>query len=67
MECRPPIEVYTMSNSGWRNSPGKTTPLGRLSSHIDFEFFRKSLSALRDVVSDSSKGVRTSHDQVLMF
>ncbi len=56
-----------MSNSGWRNSPGKTTPLGRLSSHIDFEFFRKSLSALRDVVSDSSKGVRTSHDQVLMF
>lgn len=45
----------------------KNDPLERLSSHIDFEFFRKPLSVLRDSETDPSKGGRPSYDEVLMF
>lgn len=45
----------------------KNDPLERLSSHIDFEFFRKPLSVLRDSETTPSKGGRPSYDEVLMF
>jgi hypothetical protein len=45
----------------------KKDPLERLSSHIDFEFFRKPLSVLRDSETDPSRGGRPSYDEVLMF
>lgn len=45
----------------------KQDPLERLSSHIDFEYFRKPLekSLLKD--SDKSKGGRPAYDLILMF
>jgi len=45
----------------------KNDPLEKLSAHIDFEFFRKPLSVLREVSTDPSKGGRPSYDEVLMF
>jgi hypothetical protein len=55
-----------MNNSGWKRTPRKR-PLERLSSHIDFEFFRKPLSVLRGSEIDPSMGGRQSYDEVLMF
>lgn len=45
----------------------KNDPLEKLSKHIDFEFFRKTLSALRDADINHSKGGRPGYDEVLMF
>jgi len=45
----------------------KQDPLERLSSHIDFEFFRKPLRQFFDKEVDRSKGGRPSYDYVLMF
>ena len=45
----------------------KNDPLEKLSRHIDFEFFRKTLSVLRDVDANSSKGGRPGYDEVLMY
>lgn len=45
----------------------KNAPFEKLSAHIDFEFFRKLLSALREVSTDPSKGGRPSYDEVLSF
>ena len=45
----------------------KQDPLERLSSHIDFEFFRKPLKAFFDKDVDRSKGGRPAYDYVLMF
>ena len=45
----------------------KNDPLEKLTTHIDFEFFRKPLSVLRDATTDPSKGGRPSYDEVLMF
>lgn len=45
----------------------KQDPLERLSSHIDFEFFRKPLKKFFDKDSDPGKGGRPAYDYVLMF
>jgi len=45
----------------------KQDPLERLSAHIDFEFFRKSLEKALKTNRDNSKGGRPSYDVVLMF
>lgn len=45
----------------------KQDPLERLSSHIDFEFFRKPLQEFFDKDVDRSKGGRPAYDYVLMF
>lgn len=42
-------------------------PLGKLSSHIDFEYFRKPLKQFFDKASDPRKGGRPAYDYVLMF
>jgi IS5 family transposase len=45
----------------------KQDPLERLSSHIDFEFFRKPLEKYIAKDIDRSKGGRPSYDAVVMF
>jgi IS5 family transposase len=45
----------------------KQDPLERLSSHIDFEFFRHPLRQFFDKEVDRSKGGRPAYDYVLMF
>jgi IS5 family transposase len=45
----------------------KQDPLERLSSHIDFEFFRKPLEQFFDKEVDRTKGGRPAYDYVLMF
>jgi transposase, IS5 family len=45
----------------------KQDPLERLSSHIDFEFFRQPLRQFFDKEVDRSKGGRPAYDYVLMF
>ena len=45
----------------------KEDPLERLSSHIDFEYFRKPLERSLSKERDISKGGRPSYDVVLMF
>jgi Transposase and inactivated derivatives, IS5 family len=45
----------------------KQDPLEQLSTHIDFEFFRKPLKKFFDKDSDHSKGGRPAYDYVLMF
>jgi IS5 family transposase len=45
----------------------KQDPLDRLSSHVDFEFFRKPLKKFFDKDADRSKGGRPAYDYVLMF
>lgn len=45
----------------------KQDPLEKLSSHIDFEFFRKPLESSLMKDTDKSKGGRPSYDSVLMF
>jgi IS5 family transposase len=45
----------------------KQDPLERLSSHIDFEYFRKDLESALRSPSDASKGGRPAYDVVLMF
>jgi IS5 family transposase len=45
----------------------KQDPLERLSTHIDFEFFRKPLEQFFDKDIDRSKGGRPAYDYVLMF
>lgn len=45
----------------------KQDPLERLSSHIDFDFFRKPLQQFFDKEADRSKGGRPAYDYVLMF
>lgn len=42
-------------------------PLEKLSSYIDFEYFRKPLKQFFDKQSDRSKGGRPPYDHVLMF
>ncbi|MEJ7829670.1 MAG: hypothetical protein WKF91_15780 [Segetibacter sp.] len=42
----------------------KPNPLERLSTHIDFEFFRKPLEKFMDKANDRSKGGRPSYDAV---
>ncbi len=42
-------------------------PLGKLSSHIDFEYFRKPLKHFFDKASDLRKGGRPAYDYILMF
>lgn len=45
----------------------KQDPLERLSSHIDFEFFRKPLEQFFDKATERNKGGRPAYDYVLMF
>jgi len=45
----------------------KQDPLEKLSSHIDFEYFRKPLEAVLAKRSDKSQGGRPAYDVVLMF
>lgn len=45
----------------------KQDPLEKLSSHIDFEYFRKPLEKALLSNSDKSKGGRPAYDVVLMF
>ena len=45
----------------------KQDPLEQLSSHIDFEFFRKPLEKLLGKSTDKSKGGRPAYDYVLLF
>jgi IS5 family transposase len=45
----------------------KNYPLEKLSRHIDFEFFRKTLSVFRDVDAIFSKVGKLGYDEVLMF
>jgi IS5 family transposase len=45
----------------------KQDPLERLSSHIDFEYFRKPLESCLIKDHDKSKGGRPAYDSVLMF
>jgi transposase, IS5 family len=45
----------------------KQDPLERLSSYIDFEYFRKPLESSLVKDSDKSKGGRPAYDSVLMF
>lgn len=45
----------------------KQDPLERLSSHIDFEYFRKPLNNFFDKQSDATKGGRPAYDYILMF
>lgn len=45
----------------------KQDPLERLSTHIDFEFFRKPLQEFFNKEADRSKGGRPAYDYVLMF
>jgi hypothetical protein len=42
----------------------KNDPLEKLSKHVDFEFFRKTLSVLRDTDINPSKGGRPCYDEV---
>ena len=42
-------------------------PLERLSSYIDFDYFRKPLQKYLDKEVDRSKGGRPGYDYVLMF
>ncbi len=42
-------------------------PLEKLSSHIDFEYFRKPLKQFFYKASDPSKGGHPAYDYVLMF
>ena len=42
-------------------------PLGKLSSYIDFEYFRKPLKQFFDKASDPRKGGRPAYDPILMF
>ena len=45
----------------------KQDPLKRLSSHIDFEYFRKPLEAFFYKDKETDKGGRPAYDCVLMF
>lgn len=45
----------------------KQDPLERLSSYIDFEFFRRPLKKFFDKDNDRTKGGRPAYDYVLMF
>jgi IS5 family transposase len=45
----------------------KQDPLERLSTHIDFEYFRKPLYKFFDKNTDSTKGGRPHYDYILMF
>jgi IS5 family transposase len=45
----------------------KQDPLERLSSYIDFEYFRKELESALRSSSDGSKGGRPAYDVILMF
>jgi IS5 family transposase len=45
----------------------KNDPLEKLSRHIDFELFRKTLPLFRDADTNSSKGGSPGYDEVLMF
>jgi len=45
----------------------KQDPLERLSSHIDFEYFRKPLEKFFKKETENSKGGRPAYDAVLMF
>ena len=45
----------------------KQDPLEQLSSHIDFELFRKPLIKFFEKGIDSSKGGRPAYDYILMF
>jgi transposase, IS5 family len=45
----------------------KQDPLEKLSSHIDFEYFRKPLEKALSKDADKSKGGRPAYDVVLMF
>src|SRR5215210_2674651 len=45
----------------------KQDPLERLSSHIDFEYFRKPLEKFLKKETEKSKGGRPAYDCVLMF
>ncbi len=45
----------------------KQDPLERISTHIDFEFFRKPLEKFMDKDIDRSKGGRPCYDCLLMF
>jgi IS5 family transposase len=45
----------------------KQDPLERLSSHIDFEYFRKPLEKALNRDADKSKGGRPAYDAILMF
>jgi transposase, IS5 family len=45
----------------------KQDPLERLSSHIDFEYFRKPLEKFLKKQTDKSKGGRPAYDCILMF
>ena len=51
------LEKLTMQND----------PLDKISTHIDFEYFRKTLFFLRDLELDPYKGGSPSYDEVLMF
>lgn len=42
-------------------------PLGKLSSYIDFEYFRKPLKEFFDKAVDPHKGGRPAYDYILMF
>ncbi len=42
-------------------------PLSRLTSHVDFEFFRDQLEEHCPILSDSEKGGRPPFDRVMMF
>lgn len=42
-------------------------PLGKLSSYIDFEYFRKPLKKFFDKASDPRKGGRPAYDYIMMF
>lgn len=45
----------------------KQDPLEQLSSHIDFEFFRKPLTKFFKTDKDVNKGGRPAYDHILMF
>ena len=45
----------------------KQDPLEKLSSHIDFEYFRKPLEKALDKNVEKIKGGRPAYDVVLMF
>ncbi len=45
----------------------KQDPLERLSSHIDFEYFRKPLEKFFKKQSGNSNGGRPAYDCILMF
>jgi len=45
----------------------KQDPLERLSSHIDFEYFRKPLEKFFEKETEDNKGGRPAYDCILMF